>query len=349
MDTTKGYNLDFSGKVVLLTGGTGSFGKAFIERYLESDIKKIIVFSRDEKKQDDLRFKHKNPKLKFLLGDVRDFWVLEDAVSLNRVDYIFHSAALKQVPSCDFAPLEAVKTNVHGTDNVLRAAIKHKVKKVVCLSTGKAVYPINTMGLTKALMEKVILNRARELDENDFKDTTITFIRYSNIFASRGSAFNIFINQIKNNEAITLTHKEMIRAVMAVDDAVNLALFAMKQGQNGDLFVRKSPKNTMMFIIQTLHELYHASNREIRIIGKRQGEKLEERILTDEELMRIEDMGEFCRVFADRRGLNQANKTYNNLNQRDIKENEAYNFTVPTLTKEEIKQMLIKAGELPQE
>ncbi len=338
--------MDFSGKVVLLTGGTGSFGKAFIARYLDSDIKKIIVFSRDEKKQDDLRFKYQNPKLKFLIGDVRDFWVVEDAIALNRVDYIFHSAALKQVPSCDFAPLEAVKTNVHGTDNVLRAAIKHKVKKVVCLSTGKAVYPINTMGLSKALMEKIILNRARELEENGFEDTTITFIRYSNIFASRGSAFNIFINQIKNNKPITLTHEGMTRAVMTVDHAVNLALFAIKHGKNGDLFVRKSPKNTLLFIIQTLQELYQAENREIHIIGKRQGEKLEERILTDDELTRIEDMGEFCRVFADRRGLNQANKQHTHPNRRDILESEAYDFIVPTLTKEEIKEMLIKAGEL---
>lgn len=340
--------MDFKDKIVLLTGGTGSFGKAFIERFLDSDIKKIIIFSRDEKKQDDLRFKYKNTKLKFIIGDVREFWVIEDAISLNRVDYLFHSAALKQVPSCDFAPLEAVKTNIHGTDNVLRACIKHKVKKVVCLSTGKAVNPINTMGLSKALMEKVIVNRAGELDENGFSDTIITFIRYSNIFASRGSAFNIFINQIKNNQPITLTHENMIRAVMTVDDSVNLALFAMNHGQNGDMFVRKSPKNTMLFIVETLQEIFNAKNTEINIIGKRQGEKLEETILSEEELHRVEDMGEFCRVFADRRGLNYFNTNGTSPNQRGLKdfEKDGYKFIVPRLTKNDIKNMLDKSGEI---
>jgi len=246
-------------KTVLLTGGTGSFGNAFIKRFINSDVKKIIIFSRDENKQDIMRNEFKSQKLKFVLGNVREYDIVYDA--MKNVDILFHAAALKQVPSCDFAPLEAVKTNVLGTDNVIKAAIERGVEHVVCLSTGKAVSPINAMGLSKALMEKAIISRARELNEEQNSKTTLKYIRYSNVFATRGSAIHIFTKQIKEGKPITLTHPQMKRSIMTVDEAVELALFAIKNGENGDLFVYKARKTTLEFLAKSLQEIYQATAR----------------------------------------------------------------------------------------
>jgi len=330
----------FDGKTVLLTGGTGSFGTTFVERYLESNIKKIIIFSRDEKKQDDMRHTYHSPKLKYILGNIQDPLAIEDAC--RNVDYIFHAAALKQVPSCDFSPIEAAKTNIMGTDNLLRAAIKSHVKKVTFLSTGKAVKPINAMGISKAMMEKVILQKARDLLEDDEPSPIFTMIRYSNVFASRGSAVNLFINQIKNNQAITLTHPAMMRSFMTKDEALDLALFAMENGENGDLFIYKSKKASLHFIATTLQELLKTQNTEIKIIGKRHGEKLVETILSDDELLRVTDMGEYCKVHADRRGLNYYHDNSFSNRASDAQEEcqNSYNLTFAKLTKEDVQEML---------
>ncbi len=331
-------------KTILLTGGTGSFGNAFIKRFINSDVKKIIIFSRDEDKQDRMRNEYKSQKLKFVLGNVREYDVVYDA--MKNVDILFHAAALKQVPSCDFAPLEAVKTNVFGTDNVIKAAIERGVEHVVCLSTGKAVAPINAMGLSKALMEKTIISRARELNEEQNSKTTLKYIRYSNVFATRGSAIHTFIKQIKEGKPITLTHPQMKRSIMTVDEAVELALFAIKNGENGDLFIYKARKTTLEFLAKSLQEIYNAKNRDITVIGRRHGEKMQETILSQNELIRTIDLGEFVRVPMDKRGLNYLNSKNENsqrlndlINQDDIKK---YKFQVPNLTLEDIEMMLAK-------
>ena len=330
----------FDGKTVLLTGGTGSFGTTFVERYLESNIKKIIIFSRDEKKQDDMRHRYPSPKLKYILGNIQNPIAIEDAC--RNVDYIFHAAALKQVPSCDFSPIEATKTNIMGTDNLLRAAINNHVKKVTFLSTGKAVQPINAMGISKAMMEKVILQKVRDLLENDEPSPIFTIIRYSNVFASRGSAINLFINQIQNNQAITLTHPEMIRSFMTKQQALDLALFAMKNGNNGDLFIYKAKKASLDFVAKTLQKLLKAQNTEIKIIGKRHGEKLVETILSEDELLRVTDMGDYCKVHADRRGLNyyHDNSFTKRAHDTNDKCQNSYNLTFPNLSQEDMKEML---------
>jgi len=329
-----------SNKVVLLTGGTGSFGNAFIKRFLNSDIKKIIVFSRDEEKQDLMRNQYKNPKLKFVLGNVRDIESVNDV--MRGVDIVFHAAALKQVPSCDFAPLEATKTNVFGTDNVLKSAINHEVSHVVCLSTGKAVYPINVMGLSKALMEKTIINRSREILESGDIKTKINYIRYSNVFATRGSAINIFTKQIKEGKPVTLTHPEMRRSIMTVDEAVDLALFAMKNGECGDLFVYKARRTTLKQLAEYLFDFYDAKNRSIEVIGARHGEKMEETILSDEDRVRAEDMGNFVRVPMDKRGLNYLALRENMKNRRNAQKSstERLELRVPTLKYEDIEKMI---------
>ncbi len=329
----------FRNRVVLLTGGTGSFGNAFIKRFINTNIKKIIIFSRDEKKQDDMRREYHNPKLKFVIGNVRDQDALNDVC--RNVDYIFHAAALKQVPSCDFSPIEAVKTNILGTDNLIRSAINHCVKNIVFLSTGKAVNPINAMGISKAMMEKVIIQRARELLENN-EITVLTIIRYSNIFASRGSAINTFIDQIKNSQPITITHPNMKRSFMTINEAVDLAMFAFKHGNNGDIFIYKSKRGSLEFLIKTLQEIFNAKNREIQIIGKRHGEKLEETILSEDELLRVVDMGDYCKVVADRRGLNYYNgKTFSHrLNDLDTSPEKRYKLIFPKLTQEDLREML---------
>ena len=284
-------------KILLITGGTGSFGNAVLKRFLNSDhFKEIRIFSRDEKKQDDMRNQLKNQKLKFFIGDVRDYDSVEPAT--RGVDYIFHAAALKQVPSCEFFPMQAVKTNVHGTQNLIRAASYNKVKKVICLSTDKAAYPINAMGISKAMMEKVAIAESRNL-----KDTTVCITRYGNVMASRGSVIPLFLNQIKNGEPITVTDPNMTRFLMSLNDAVDLVLFAFENGNQGDLFVNKAPASTINDLAIAIKELANSKSK-IKIIGTRHGEKLFETLCTREEMVKAEDMGEFYRVPADNRDLN---------------------------------------------
>lgn len=295
---------EFSGKTLLITGGTGSFGNAVLNRFLETDIKEIRVFSRDELKQDNMRheFQAKYPevsqKVKFYIGDVRNIDSIKNA--MHGVDYIFHAAALKQVPSCEFFPIEAVKTNVLGTENVLTAAIECGVKKVVCLSTDKAAYPVNAMGTSKAMMEKVIVAKARTVDPDK---TKIMCTRYGNVLASRGSVIPLFIKQINEEMPLTVTEPTMTRFVMTLEEAVDLVLFAFEHGESGDIFVQKAPACTIEVLAQSIKELFQVDN-EIKVIGIRHGEKMYETLLTDEECANAIDMGEFYRVPADKRDLN---------------------------------------------
>lgn len=321
-------------KTLLITGGTGSFGNAVLNRFLNTDhFKEIRIFSRDEKKQDDMRTQLKNDKLKFYIGDVRDYTSIERA--MRGVDYVFHAAALKQVPSCEFFPLEATKTNVFGTQNVIDAAVANKVQKVICLSTDKAAYPINAMGISKALMEKVAVAASRNLT-----DTTVCLTRYGNVMASRGSVIPLFLKQIKNNETITVTDPNMTRFLMSLDEAVELVLFAFENGNSGDLFVNKAPAGTIGDLAQALKELSGASN-EIKIIGTRHGEKLYETLCTREEMMKAEDMGNFYRIPADNRDLNYAQ--YFSEGELDIALVEDYNSHNTTqLDVEGMKKLLMK-------
>jgi UDP-glucose 4-epimerase len=286
---------------LLITGGTGSFGNAVLKRFLNSDIKEIRIFSRDEKKQDDMRNAIKSDKVKFYIGDVRDPKSIDECI--KDVDYVFHAAALKQVPSCEFFPIEAVKTNVIGANNVLDAAIASKVSRVVILSTDKAVYPINAMGLSKALMEKVMVAKSRNLSRTD---PVLCGTRYGNVMASRGSVIPLFIDQIKAGKPLTLTDPNMTRFMMTLDDAVNLVLYAYEHGKQGDIFIQKAPAATIEVLALALKDLYN-SNSEIKIIGTRHGEKLYETLLTREEMARGEDLGDYFRVSADTRDLNYAN------------------------------------------
>ena len=286
---------------LLITGGTGSFGNAVLKRFLNSDIKEIRIFSRDEKKQDDMRNAIKSDKVKFYIGDVRDPKSIDECI--KDVDYVFHAAALKQVPSCEFFPIEAVKTNVIGANNVLDAAIASKVSRVVILSTDKAVYPINAMGLSKALMEKVMVAKSRNLSRTD---PVLCGTRYGNVMASRGSVIPLFIDQIKTGKPLTLTDPNMTRFMMTLDDAVNLVLYAYEHGKQGDIFIQKAPAATIEVLALALKDLYN-SNSEIKIIGTRHGEKLYETLLTREEMARGEDLGDYFRVSADTRDLNYAN------------------------------------------
>jgi UDP-glucose 4-epimerase len=282
---------------LLITGGTGSFGTAVLNRFLLTDhFKEIRIFSRDEKKQDDMRNRYKNDKIKYYIGDVRNYDSIEPAT--RGIDYVFHAAALKQVPSCEFFPMEAVKTNVEGTQNVIRAAANNHVKKVICLSTDKAAYPINAMGISKAMMEKVAVAEARTL-----KDTVVCLTRYGNVMASRGSVIPLFLSQIENNENITITDPNMTRFLMSLDEAVELVLFAFENGTPGDLFVNKAPAATIGDLAKAILSLKNANN-EIKIIGTRHGEKLYETLCTREEMMNAEDMGDFYRIPADNRDLN---------------------------------------------
>ena len=286
-------------KVLLITGGTGSFGTAVLNRFLETDhFKEIRIFSRDEKKQDDMRNLYKNDKIKYYIGDVRDFSSVESAT--RGVDYVFHAAALKQVPSCEFFPMQAVKTNVEGTQNVIRAASSNGVKKVICLSTDKAAYPINAMGISKAMMEKVAVAEARNLTE-----TVVCLTRYGNVMASRGSVIPLFLNQIEKGEDITITDPNMTRFLMSLDEAVELVLLAFENGNPGDLFVNKAPAATIGDLAKAVLEMKNANNT-IKIIGTRHGEKLYETLCTREEMMNAEDMGDFYRIPADNRDLNYA-------------------------------------------
>lgn len=289
----------FKNKILLITGGTGSFGNAVLRRFLNTDIKEIRIFSRDEKKQEDMRKQYSNNKLKFYLGDVRDINSIEDAV--RGVDYIFHAAALKQVPSCEFYPMQAVQTNVIGTENVLNAAIREGVRKVVVLSTDKAVYPINAMGVSKAMMEKVAVAKSRNLRD---EVTIISCTRYGNVMASRGSVIPLFIEQIRSGKPITITDPNMTRFMMSLDQAVELVLFAFENATNGDIFVQKAPAATIGLLANTIKKLLGKSEHQIKVIGTRHGEKLYETLLTREEMVHAQDMGEYYRIPADTRDLN---------------------------------------------
>ncbi len=288
---------EFKNKVLLITGGTGSFGNAVLRKFIKSSLREVRIFSRDEKKQDDMRKKFNNPKLKFHVGDVRDQNSVRSAI--RGVDYIFHAAALKQVPSCEFHPLEAVKTNVLGTENVLEASIKEKVKKVICLSTDKAVYPINAMGTSKAMMEKIIIAKSRESSETD-----ICITRYGNVMASRGSVIPLFINQIFEKKPVTITDPNMTRFMMTLDDAVNLVLYAFEKGSSGDIFVQKAPAATVENLALTLAKILGHKDYPIKTIGTRHGEKIHETLLSREEMVFSKDLGNYYRVPIDRRDLN---------------------------------------------
>ncbi len=288
----------FKRMTLLITGGTGSFGNAVLEGFLHTDIREIRIFSRDEKKQDDMRKKYANPKLKFYIGNVRDPQSVDNV--MEGVDYVFHAAALKQVPSCEFFPLEAVKTNILGTENVLEAAIRHKVKRVVILSTDKAVYPVNAMGMSKAMMEKVMIARSRNIAENG---TVICGTRYGNVMASRGSVIPLFIDQLKAGKPLTITDPNMTRFMMTLKDAVDLVIYAFNHGRQGDVFVQKAPACTLKMLATALKELYRKDN-EIKIIGTRHGEKLYESLVSREDMIKAEDMGDYFRIPADDRDLN---------------------------------------------
>ncbi|WP_396186802.1 polysaccharide biosynthesis protein [Flavobacterium sp.] len=326
--------MEFKGKTLLITGGTGSFGNAVLNRFLHTDhFNEIRIFSRDEKKQDDMRNQLKSDKLKFYIGDVRDYNSVERA--MRGVDYVFHAAALKQVPSCEFFPLEATKTNVFGTQNVIDAAGFNKVKKVICLSTDKAAYPINAMGISKALMEKVAVAASRNLT-----DTTVCLTRYGNVMASRGSVIPLFLKQIKSGEALTITDPMMTRFLMSLDEAVELVLFAFENGNSGDLFVNKAPAGTIGDLAQALKELCNANN-EVKIIGTRHGEKLYETLCTREEMVKAVDMGEFFRIPADNRDLNYAR--YFSEGEQDVSVIEDYHsHNTEQLGVDRMKKLLIK-------
>ncbi len=289
----------FADKTLLITGGTGSFGNAVLKRFLDSDFKEIRIFSRDEKKQDDMRHAIQNPKVKFYIGDVRNRASVDAA--MPGVDYVFAAAALKQVPSCEFFPMEAVHTNVIGTSNVVESAIAHGVKNVVVLSTDKAAYPINAMGISKAMMEKVATARGRALGRD--AATTICCTRYGNVMGSRGSVIPLWIEQIKAGKPITITNPEMTRFMMTLDDAVDLVIYAWEHGENGDLFIQKAPAATLTTLAQALKELYH-SDTEVKVIGTRHGEKFYETLVTQEEMAKAEDMGDYYRIPCDTRDLN---------------------------------------------
>ena len=326
----------------MITGGTGSFGNAVLNRFLETDIKEIRIFSRDELKQDNMRHEYqaKYPdtfyKLKFYIGDVRDINSIKNA--MHGVDYIFHAAALKQVPSCEFFPIEAVKTNVLGTENVLTAAIEYGVKKVVCLSTDKAAYPVNAMGTSKAMMEKVIVAKSRTVDS---KKTSIMCTRYGNVLASRGSVVPLFINQIKEGNALTVTEPTMTRFVMTLEEAVDLVLFAFEHGESGDIFVQKAPACTIDVLAHAVKELFHAEN-EIKVIGIRHGEKMYETLLTDEECAHAIDMGDFYRVPADKRDLNYDKYYSEGIKQSKLTHFNSNNTTLMCL--EEVKNKLLEVS-----
>lgn len=325
----------FKDKILLITGGTGSFGNAVLKRFLETNIKEIRIFSRDEKKQEDMRIKYNNKKLKFYIGDVRDPQSIDNA--MVGVDYIFHAAALKQVPSCEFFPVEAVKTNVIGTNNVLTSAVNHEVKKVIVLSTDKAAYPINAMGMSKAMMEKVAVAKGRELKEGQ---TIICRTRYGNVMASRGSVIPLFCEQIEEGKPLTITNPNMTRFMMTLDDAVDLVIYAFENGKQGDLFVQKAPAATIDTLAKAVLELKE-SNSEIQYIGTRHGEKLYEVLVTKEEMLNAEDMDNYYCIHSDNRDLNYAKyETKGNDNLATIEEYNSNN--TKTLNIEEMKLLLKK-------
>ena len=326
----------FKDKVLLITGGTGSFGNAVLRRFLDSDIKEIRIFSRDEKKQDDMRHQLQNPKVKFYIGNVRDRQSVDGA--MVGVDYVFAAAALKQVPSCEFFPLQAVQTNVIGTDNVLESAIAHGVKNVVVLSTDKAAYPINAMGISKAMMEKVAIAKGRSLGEES--KTVICCTRYGNVMASRGSVIPLWVDQIKSGKPITVTDPNMTRFMMTLDDAVDLVIYAFEHGSNGDLFVQKAPAATLDVLAEALKQLYKA-NTEVKTIGTRHGEKLYETLVNREEMAKAIDMGEYYRIPCDTRDLNY-DKFFSEGNEEIAKIEDYHSHNTAQLDVEGMKQLLLK-------
>ena len=325
----------FKGKVLMLTGGTGSFGHAVLNRFLNTDIAEIRIFSRDEKKQDDMRKEYDNDKLKFYIGDVRDLSSVKNA--MYGVNYVFHAAALKQVPSCEFFPLEAVKTNVLGTDNVLTAAIEAGVKKVICLSTDKAAYPVNVMGITKVMMEKVVIAKSRNIPP---EKTTICATRYGNVMCSRGSEIPHFIDQIKSGKPITITDSRMTRFIMSLEEAVELVMFAFENAKTGDIMVQKAPACTIGTLAQAVKEIFNVPNKEVKIIGIRHGEKMYETLLTNEECAHAIDMGNFYRVSSDKRDLNY-NKYYSDGEENREHLSEFNSNNTKLLTLEEVKEKLL--------
>ena len=322
-------------KSLLITGGTGSFGNAVLKRFLDTDIKEIRIFSRDEKKQHDMRVELKNEKLKFVIGDIRDYDSISSA--LKNVDYIFHAAALKQVPSCEFYPIEAIKTNILGTENVLNAAIINNVKKVVCLSTDKAVYPINAMGISKAMMEKLMVAKSRNSGETIFVGT-----RYGNVMASRGSVIPLFHEQILNKEPITITNPNMTRFMMTLDDAVELVLYAFENGNNGDIFVQKSPASSIGELVSAMIQIYNSKSK-IKVIGTRHAEKLYETLLAKEEVIVAEDLGDYYRVAADNRDLNY-NKYFSEGSESNTIFEDYHSHNTYRLTEAELISLLNKIG-----
>lgn len=333
----------FKEKTLLITGGTGSFGHAVTNRFLNSDIKEIRIFSRDEKKQDDMRKEYNNDKLKFYIGDVRDLQSVKNA--MHGVDYIFHAAALKQVPSCEFFPLEAVKTNVLGTNNVLTVAIEEGVKKVICLSTDKAAYPVNAMGTSKAMMEKVAVAKSRTVKP---ENTTICATRYGNVMCSRGSVIPLFIEQIKAGKPITITEPKMTRFIMSLEEAVELVVFAFKNADAGDIMVQKAPACTIEVLAQAVKELFGVPNHETRVIGIRHGEKMYETLLTNEECAHAVDMGNFYRVPCDKRDLNY-DKYFIEGNEERTKLSEFNSNNTELLDVEAVKQKLLKLNYIQEE
>ena len=331
----------FLDKVLLITGGTGSFGNAVLRRFLTTDIKEIRIFSRDELKQDDMRKLYNNNKLKFYIGDVRDKNSIDDA--MRGVDYVFHAAALKQVPSCEFYPMQAVKTNVIGTENLLNSAISAGVKKVIALSTDKAVYPINAMGISKAMMERVIVSKGRNV-----KDTMIACTRYGNVMASRGSVIPLFIDQVKNGKPITITDPNMTRFMMSLDQAVDLVLFAFENGESGDIFVQKAPAATVELLANTMKDILGVPNYEVKTIGTRHGEKLYETLLTKEEMVKAVDMGEYYRIPTDARDLNY-NKFFEEGEDVITEAGEYHSHNTHQLNEDELRSLLLKLYEIQNE
>jgi UDP-glucose 4-epimerase len=328
----------FKDKVLLIAGGTGSFGNAVLKRFLNTDIKEIRIFSRDELKQDDMRKSYNNDKLKFYIGDIRSRGSVDDA--MRGVDFVFHAAALKQVPSCEFHPMEAVKTNVIGTENLLNSAIDFNVKKVIVLSTDKAVYPINAMGISKAMMERVVVAKGRNVE-----GTTITCTRYGNVMASRGSVIPLFINQIRSGNPITITDPNMTRFMMSLDQAVDLVLFAFENGKSGDIFVQKAPAATVELLANTMKNILGVPNYKIKTIGTRHGEKLYETLLTKEEMVKAIDMGEYYRIPADIRDLNY-NQFFEEGEEVITEAGEYHSHNTHRLNEKELTKLLLNLREI---
>ena len=332
----------FDNKVLMITGGTGSFGKAVLKRFLETNVREIRIFSRDEKKQDDMRTRYNNPKLKFYIGDVRDYGSINNA--LKGVDYVFHAAALKQVPSCEFYPMEAVKTNVSGTENLIEAAVANNVKRVILLSTDKAVYPVNAMGISKALAEKLLIAKSRMLNDSE---TVLCATRYGNVMASRGSVIPLFVSQIKKNQPLTITDPNMTRFLMSLEQSVELVLFAFENGQQGDIFVQKAPASTISDLAQAIKEIFN-SNSDTRVIGTRHGEKLYESLISREEMAKAEDMDSYYRIPADNRDLNYSQ--YFSEGEETISEQDDYtSHNTKRLSVAQAKDLLLSLDYLKEE